>query len=317
MLPILIWIGVFILSIAVLVKSSDFFTEQAEKIGVALKMPPFIVGILIVSVGTSLPELVSSIIAVINNNPEIVAGNVMGSNIANILLVLAIAAIAGKKLVIHHPIQKDLPFLIGSAFLLAITCYDGLFTLPEAILSIVSIIIYFRYLYKRNKIEEKQIKLEVKEHVQKERIKLLSWLKLIASGFFIYLGAQFTIESVINISNFLNIGTEIIAVTAVAIGTSLPELAVSISAAKKNNPGIAIGNVLGSNIFNSLAVMGIPALISPLVVTQSIIAFTIPIMVISSILFYFITTQKEVNRWEGAFLLVFYIFFIGKLFGFF
>jgi cation:H+ antiporter len=123
------------------------------------------------------------------------------------------------------------------------------------------------------------------------------------------------VESVINLSEILNLGKEIIAVSAVAFGTSVPELAVSLTALRKGKPEIAVGNVLGSNIFNTFVVMGVPAFFGALIIPSSILTFGLPIMLMATLLFFFITQAKVITKWEGYMLLLFYVFFIGKLFG--
>lgn len=136
----------FIVSLAVLLKSSDVFTDAAEKIGLSLGLPSFIVGVTIVSIGTSMPEIISSIFAVLEDSPEIVAGNVVGSNIANIFLVVAAAAIIGRKLTVTYEIvHVGLPFLVGTAFLLAAGCWDGVYTLFEALVSLSALALYLSY----------------------------------------------------------------------------------------------------------------------------------------------------------------------------
>ena len=312
MLPLLIWIIVFVASLFCLIKSSDYFTDSAEKIGLYLGLPAFIVGVTIVAIGTSLPELASSIFAVLGNSSEIVVGNVVGSNITNIFLVLGITGIIGKKLkVTYELIHVDLPLLVGSAFLLAITVWDGIFTWPEALVCIGCFILYSVYIIKTQKKQET---------TKPKKPRKLDWKTigiLIISAFFIYLGAKYTIESVIRLSEIFNIGTEIIAISAVALGTSLPELMVSITAAKKGKQEMAVGNILGSNIFNTLAVMGIPALIGVLIIPKSILTFGLPIMLIATLLYFFITQDREITNWEGWLLLIFYILFIAKLFNLF
>tara|TARA_Y100000310_G_scaffold70474_1_gene66145 strand:- start:6186 stop:7145 length:960 start_codon:yes stop_codon:yes gene_type:complete len=310
-------IAIFIVSLFVLIKSSDYFTDSAEKIGVRLGLPAFIVGVTIVAVGTSLPELISSIFAVLKNSSEIVVGNVVGSNIANIFLILGITAIIGKKIkVTYELIHVDLPILIGSAFLFAVMIWDGVFSLPEALLSIAGIVLYFSYTINTERVhKDKEIKKEMKGELKLKNHILKSWGVLIVSTVFIYIGAKYTIESVIGLSSALNIGTEIIAVTAVALGTSLPELAVSITAAKKGKPEMAVGNILGSNIFNTFAVMGIPAVIGTLIIPSSILTFGLPVMVIASLLYFFMTQDRRITRWEGYLLLMFYVFFVGKVVG--
>jgi len=321
-MDIAIWIGVFVLSLAILIKASDWFTDSAEKIGYAFKIPAFIVGVTIVALGTSLPELVSSIIAVMNGSSEIVAGNVIGSNIANILLVLAVAAIFAKKLKIYFElIHVDLPLLMGTSFLLALTVWDGRFTWMEGILMLALFIVYLVYtIHSEDKNEDKEIGKEVKREKGKGKREKITWktiVLLVISCGLIYVGAKYTIESVIKLSEIFNIAKDLIAVTAVALGTSLPELVVSITAAKRGNAEMAVGNVLGSNIFNATLVMAIPSFIGTLVVSPVILMFSLPIMLIVTLLYFFITQDKEITRWEGWMLLIFYVFFIGKVFSLF
>jgi cation:H+ antiporter len=320
MLPLVVWITVFVVSLFVLIKASDYFTDSAEKLGLYFGLPDFIVGVTIVAIGTSLPELVSSIFAVLKGSSEIVVGNVVGSNIANIFLILGIAAVMGRKIkVAYELIHVDLPLLIGSAFLLAVTIWDGVFTLPEALLCLSGLVLYFLYtIYTEKKHEDVEIKKEMGDLLKKRRE--LEWetlVVIVVSTFLIYLGAKYTIESVIKLSEILNIGKEIIAISAVALGTSLPELIVTVSVARKGKPEMAVGNVLGSNIFNAFAVMGIPALIGTLIIPHSILAFGLPMMLIATLLYFFMTQDKEITNWEGWLLIIFYVFFIGKLFNLF
>ncbi|MCD4759634.1 sodium:calcium antiporter, partial [archaeon] len=176
------------------------------------------------------------------------------------------------------------------------------------------------YIFSTIKLEKEDIK--VKKEVEKQikehkKLGKKVWGILALSALLIYLGARYTIESVINISDMLNIGKEIIAISAVALGTSLPELFVSIKAAKKGKADMAIGNLLGSNIFNTLAVMGIPALIGKLIIPTSMITFGLPIMLLATLIYFFTIQDQEVTRWEGWMLIIFYILFIGKLFNLF
>ncbi|NIA01747.1 MAG: sodium:calcium antiporter, partial [Nitrospirae bacterium] len=138
---------------------------------------------------------------------------------------------------------------------------------------------------------------------------------LLISGIALYFSADWLIHSVVKLSEVFNVGTEIIAVSAIAVGTSLPELVVSIVAVKKGKVDIAIGNVTGSNIFNALGVMGIPALFGTLTIPSGIIAFTIPALLLTTILYLFVTMDKQVSQWEGITLLVLYIAFMGKILG--
>lgn len=316
MVNLAIWIPVFIVSIAILIKASEYFTKSAEQIGLSFGLPQFIIGVTIVAIGTSLPEIISSIFAVLRNSSEIVIGNVVGSNIANIFLVLGVAVLINKKLVLkYNIIHIDLPLLLGSTFLLVLTTMDGIFNIYEGILCLCGFFVYILHAITAEK-EIKKITGKKKQQLNKKRVKLRikSIIVLIISGFFIYIGAKYSIESVIALSELLTIGKEAIAASAVAIGTSLPEMIVSITAARKGNPEIAIGNILGSNIFNVLAVMGIPVFIGPLHIPQNMITFGLPMLIIATFLFIFMSWDREIKRFEGCFLLIFYALFIGKLF---
>jgi len=316
MLDLTIWIIIFIASLYTLIKASDYFTDAAEKIGLFLKVPAFIVGVTIVAIGTSLPELVSSIFAVLRNSSEIVVGNVIGSNIANIFLVFGVAAILGKKLKVEYGlINVDLPMLFGSTVLFSIAIWDGVFTIGEAVLSLSLLGVYIAYTISTKK-SDKEIKKEIKKRNKVKKPKGLDkkvWWALGVSSIFIMLGAKYCIESVVQLSSMLGIAKEIIAVSVVALGTSLPELFVSFTAAKKGNPEMAIGNVLGSNIFNTLAVMGIPAFVGTLIIPRSILTFSLPVMIFATLTYFFTTQDREVTRWEGFMLVILYILFIGKL----
>lgn len=317
-MQIALWIGVFIASLAALIYAADKFTETAEKVGLFFKIPPFIIGVTIVALGTSLPEIATSISAVISGKPDMVIGNVVGSNIANILLVLAIAAIVAKKLKVDKDIIKiDLPILLGSTILLVLTTLDGKFTYVDGSLLFLALITYVVYnITTGRKIDDgiDELKKEEKKEEKKERIELKYPIILLVSGLIIAVAANFTITSVIELSAIFKIGEEIIALTAIAIGTSLPELATSVAAARRGNAGIAIGNITGSNIFNALGVMAIPSFFGDLSIPTSMITFSIPALLSITILYVFVTMDKEISQWEGITLLLLYFAFIGKTF---
>lgn len=313
MTPVFIWIIVFVISLYVLIRASDYFTGAAAKIGLSFGIPDFIIGVTIVAIGTSLPEIVSSVIAVVRDSSEMVVGNVIGSNIANIFLVLGIAAVIGRKMKITYDlVHIDLPLLMGSAFLLAMTIVDGEFTLLEALLCMSGLIVYLLHAIS---VKKKRTGVKAQEPPKLAgELRAKTFVVLVLSGAFIFIGAKYMVESVIQLSVLLHLGTEVIAASAVALGTSLPELMVTISAARKGMPEIAIGNVLGSNIFNALAVMGIPGLLGTLVIPHNILLFGLPMMIIATLLFFFMGQDKEITQWEGWLLLLFYVFFIIKLF---
>lgn len=308
---------VFVISALILAKSADYFTDAAAKIGRALGMPLFIIGVTVVAMGTSLPEFVSSIIAVTKGASEIVAGNIIGANIANIFFILGIIVILGRKVKIDYDIiSVDLPFLLGSALLLIFAIWDREFTWAEGALFLVGIVVYLAYtVYAEKNPKDRRIEKQIKKNGKGKKIEPHTILKFIGGGIGIYVGANSLIDSVMQLADILGIGTGIIAMTAVALSTTLPELFVSITAVRKGKPELAIGNILGSNIFNSLGIMGAASLFGAISVPASVLAFGVPMLLAGTLLFIFITEDREITSWEGWLLLIFYTFFLGKTLG--
>lgn len=314
-----------------MVKGADWFLSGAERIGLAAGLSPFIVGVTIVAAGTSLPELISSLFALGQGATEIVAANAIGSNIANILLIIGISSLIGKKLIIDKDlINLDLPLLATTTGLFLAVAWDKSITRPEAIILVLAYVIYFLYtlFYKESSaITEDDLALESKktEHAlekldstsQKQTITFKEIAFLILGALGLIFGAQYLIESVINLSAIWSIAPGVIAITAIAFGTSLPELLVSGLAAYRGKTEVAIGNVLGSNVFNLLLVVGIPGIIQPLTLDTQTFTLGLPFLIISTVLFIFAGISRKIHLWEGSLFLLIYILFIGKLFGFF
>jgi len=297
---ILFWIILLIASLAILVKSADYFVEAAEKIGIHIGLSPFVVGVTIVAIGTSLPELASSIAAVLQGSTEFVIGNVVGSNITNILLVFGLVAFFGKSFRLKGVGKVDLPFFLISIVILLLFSLSGTFGLYGAVVSLVGIGIY---LY---------IKLNKKaRNIKKDLIAdYKDWIVLAVTSAFIWLGSKYTVFSVIELSNQLGLGAEVLSATVVALGTSLPELMVSIISLRRSQFQIAAGNILGSNIFNTFAVMGIPALFTSIIIPRSIFVLGFPIMFLASLFFYMIIRRGHVERMHGVILLAAYVAFV-------
>jgi cation:H+ antiporter len=308
-LPTILWIGVFIGALALLVFSADRFVVYGEKVGLALDLPPLIIGVIILGFGTSLPELMSSIMGVLAGETQIVAGNVFGSNVTNIFLIAGLAGIlgSGKEMKIDI-LTGEAAFLVGSLAIVTFSSFDGVFTWREGILALGLLVLYL--------IQSMKSEVEHLEEEEKPQLKWFHWLFLLASPVGIFYGADYTIQAVLAISSKISwLSPEIVAVTAVALGTSLPEVMVTIQSAGKGKSEIAMGNILGSNIFNLLAVMGIPSLVSNLEVPESLLSFTLPLLGVASFALLFILMDKKLTKYEGALLLIFYVFFLGKNYG--
>ncbi len=307
----LLWSGVFLVSLGALVKASDWFVDGAERIGIALGIPSFIVGVTIVAVGTSLPELASSISGVLLGSSEIVVGNVVGSNITNILLVMGLVAVFGKgKVEIKRDIMDvDIPMLVASSMLLGFLIMDLTLTYLDAVILLAGLVIFFAYTFTKS--DEVS---DVDELFEKQKVEFKTIALVIGSGALIYFSANYTVDSIQHISDLLGIGTGVIALSLVALGTSLPEVLVSVSAARKGNNEIAFGNVIGSNIFNAFGVMSIPRFFGTVEISSAVSNFSLPMMIAATILFTIICLLRKISRFEGMILLLFYGVFLVGLF---
>lgn len=296
-------------SLAVLVKSSDWFVEAAEKIGLSFGISPFIVGVTIVAFGTSLPELASSIAAVLAEESVIVIGNVVGSNIANFCLVLGLVAVISKNIDIEKRVMEiDVPILFASAFLLWFIARDAQIVWWEGLIMLGGLIVFLFNSFKPSAPDA------LDEGAEKPAgVRPLTYLKLLAGGVLVWLSAVTVVNAIQFLSAYAGISPDIIAVTLVAVGTSLPEVVVSIAAARRGNAGMAVGNVLGSNIFNTLAVIGIPALINPLLIPATALEFSLPFMLVITALFAVICVTSKISRWEGWFFLLLYLYFMCEM----
>lgn len=316
-----IWILVFLVSLAVLIKSADWFTESAERIGQAMQISPFVIGVTIVSVGTSLPELATGILAIFRGDTTIAIANAVGSNIANILLIAGLAAIVASTLkVTRSLIDIDLPLLLGITFLAIIMMMDGNIVWQEGAMLLAFYVIYSIYTVRSS---EKQDKIplvnwfRLKRRVTKFKVPwpALGWLGLGVVG--VYFGADWTVKSTLKIAELLSINSSAIVMSALAIGTSLPELVVSATAAFKGQFEVALGNVFGSNIFNLLVVVGLPSLFTALTVDRPTLMIGLPIMLAATVLYVFSGISQRLHKWEGFIYLFIYAIFLVKLFDIF
>ena len=302
---------IFVCSLAILVKGADFFIESAKKIGIKMGASPFVVGVLIVGLGTSLPELASSIVAVIKDETTIVVANVVGSNITNILLVVGILALLSKKITIRRDLLKsELPlFVIATTHFLFII-HDGVVTRLESLLLLGTFSAYLWYIIKEPPSDLEVIEEKPKE-IKNQNLKLAAFLVLGLIGLIV--GAHFTVFSAIEMASLIGIPISIIAILGIALGTSLPELTVSLKAIKTGEADLAIGNIFGSNAINMLLVAGIPAFITNLYVDDVIMTIGLPILVAASVIFFAHGLSRRLMRWEGVMLLLFFAFFVVQL----
>ncbi len=319
----LFWIVALIFSLALLVKSADLFSAAAEKIGLAFGLSSFIVGATIVSVGSSLPEIATAIITVLSDDSALNAfavDTIIGSNIANCLLVGGISAIAVGTLKIKEQlIDIDLPFFFMSSAIFMLFIMDGSFTWQEGIVSIVFLAIFVLYtVFNSGNDVDEEVSSTKKDNKDKKRLSLMTPFFLLCVGATgIYFGADWTITSVKEVAVIFGIPTSIVTMIVVAIGTSLPELIISVQAALRGKHSIALGNIFGSNTFNALAVSGVPSFFGVLTVSDVAMKVGMPLFVVSTLAFIFTTSDDKIQKWEGYALIVLYCVFVGKLVGFF
>lgn len=306
-------IAILFAALFALVRGADLFVEGAKRIGIALGMSSFAVGVLIVGLGTSLPELASSLAAVMADSTEIVVANVVGSNITNVLLIVGVLGVIGGPVVIDKDLLKtELPIFFISTVHFVFSVYDGVIDRVESLLLFGTFAAYMWYLFSPH--NQAKDEMEVKNGDKKITIKHIVFVFFGVVA--VLIGAHFTVQSAVEIATGLAIPIGLISIAAIAIGTSLPELFVSIQAARSGETELAIGNIFGSNAFNILLVIGIPGLLAPLVAGEVVMHLGLGILVAASMILFINGLAKQVQRWEGVMMLIFFAFFLVKLIAF-
>lgn len=276
---------------------------------------PLLSGLLIVGFGTSAPEMAVSVKASLNGNPDIAVGNVVGSNIANVLLVLGLCATILPLSVSRLALRRDALSVIVASVIFIPLVQSGLLSRPGALLLLLLLILYFAWTYISEKKSISSIDsvyaTEAEEVNVIPRAKTWSALAVLTGFLFLIFGSQVFLIGAVGIAESMGLSEILIGLTLVAIGTSLPELTMSVIAALRGHADVAIGNVLGSNIFNLLGILGVSALLQPLRVSERVLQFDQWVMLgVALLLFVFLYTGKRLSRMEGAFLLTGYITYI-------
>jgi cation:H+ antiporter len=306
------WFLVLAVSLTILVKSADYFVRFAEILGKNFNIPNFIIGATLVALGTSLPELAVSILSILKNEPENITGTVLGSNIGNVFFILGIAMSISSFSIRFKEHQIEYLLLILSSVLAAYFLWDLHFSVIEAIICLLILIIYLIYVIKYSKNTNN------KENVDAIKVNL-DWKKyslFIVSIAGIWIGAKLTTDAITAISQQINIGNEIISQTLVALGTSLPELAVTFAAVRSKQFGIVLGNIIGSNIFNILGIFSIPTLIGAfsdndfLLKSNNLHLLSIPLMLLSTLLVLIASFFKKTPKAVGILFILIYLFYV-------
>lgn len=318
-------LGGLLVSLAVLIVGAERFTHCAEKIGIALGMPGFAIGVLIISLGTSLPELISSVFAVTKGASTIVAGSVVGSNVTNTLLVLGVASLFHKGTYLKMDlIHIDIPILLSTTLLFIFMCYDGNYSWTDGVFSLVGAGLYIWSTLKREPEGAEAAMEEAMEDglevhsAEAESVKPLTYLILVASSVMLYFGGEWTVEFINEAAVKFDIDQGVVAGTAISLAASLPELLISARFAAKGKLDVAIGNIVGASIFNCLVVMGLASFFGPsghLEIAQETIRHGLPMMIASVLIFIFVTLDKRVAKAEGVLFLMLYVYYVGDLIG--
>lgn len=301
----LLSIALLIIGFVLLIRGADFFVDGASALANRMCIPPIIIGLTVVAMGTSAPEAAVSISSAMAGSNAIAIGNVLGSNIANILLILGLTAYITTLNVQKNTIQYEMPFMIAITFLLGFMGWNfGHISQASAAILLVIFAIFLGYLYiisKHNTCDVAEIK-----NLSSVKIVLYILLGLVA----LVIGSKLTVDSACEIARFVGISERVIGLTIVAIGTSLPELVTSAIAAKKGESDIAIGNIVGSNIFNILFVLGIAGIILPIPFSQEFIFDSIIAILAAVLLLMFTFRNKKMGKKTGILFILIYIAYL-------
>ncbi len=308
----------FIIGFALLIKGADLLVDGASSIAKRLKISAIVIGLTIVAFGTSTPELIVNIMASASGNTDIAIGNILGSNIANILLILGISAIIYPLATKRNTVWKEIPLSLLAAIIVGVmandmlidsTSFSGL-TRIDGIVLIAFFIIFLYYTFGIAKVSGEAVDAEIKQH---SYFKSIIYIMIGLIG--LTVGGKWIVDGAIKIAELFDVSQSLIGLTIVAVGTSLPELATSAIAAYKKQPDIAIGNIVGSNIFNIFWILGVSSIIRPLPFSVSSRPDILMTIFASLLLFLimFIGKKHTVERWQGALMIAIYIGYISFL----
>ncbi|MDP1607096.1 MAG: calcium/sodium antiporter [Rhodocyclaceae bacterium] len=313
-------IALFVLGLVLLVAGAESLVRGASRLASRLGISPLVIGLTVVAFGTSAPELAVSVQAGLAGQSDIAVGNVVGSNIVNVLFILGLAALIVPLVVSQQLVRIDVPLLIGASVLFLLMSLDGRIGLFDGLLLFAGIVGYILFALRQSRKESAQIEAEYAQEFGgggKPTGALPLQIALIVAGLaMLVLGSHWLVGGAVAFARHFGVSELIIGLTIVAIGTSLPELATSVVAALRGERDIAVGNVVGSGIFNLLAIAGIAALVTPdgLTVAPALIRFDIPIMIVAAFACLPIFAKGHlIPRWQGALFIAYYTAYVAYL----
>jgi cation:H+ antiporter len=309
-----------VLGLVLLVVAAELLVRGSSRLGLRFGLSPLVVGLTIVAFGTSSPELAVSIGAGLLGQSDIAVGNIVGSNIFNVLVVLGVSALITPLVVQQQLVRFDVPLALGVSLIFLLMALDGSIGLLDGLVLTAGIVIYTVFAIRQSRQESAAIDDEYSQEFAAaggllDRLPM-QLLAIVAGLLLLVLGAHWLVESAVAIARSLGVSEVVIALTIIAAGTSLPELATSIVAALRGERDIAVGNVIGSGLFNLLAIGGIAALVTPggLSVAPSMLSFDLPIMVaVALACLPIFAAGHQISRWEGALFFAYYIAYLTYL----
>ena len=305
-------ISLLFFGLIVLIIGGNLLLKSAVSISLKFGIPKLLIGMTVVSLATSAPELIVSIKSALKGSPDLAISNVLGSNIANLGLVLAVTILFSPINISKSVYKKEWPIMMFSALYFLIVILDGTITKIEGVILVCFLIMTISALIKFRDKSEIELEIENEDSIVK------SLITLIFGGVFLFYGSEWFIDGAISLANSFGISERIIGITVVSVGTSIPELVTSLVAVFNKEKSISLGNLLGSNIFNVFAVLGLTSLVTPLsVVDNNIISFDIYIMLFFAALvlpLIFFPKKYVLGRKEGLIILVFYSLYVVNLF---
>ncbi len=336
----LFYLLVLLVGLGLLVKASDSLIESAGRLARILGVSELIVGLTIVAIGTSIPELASSVLASLHGSGDLVIGNVIGSNVANIGFVLAISLLFAPLAIDKQVMKRDALFLLFASLALVFVLFGNVVSRLEGIFLLLLFIAYFTFLFRTKKYYREQygfpdflnyflrseylreltessaaIISDMGQKIVVDKRVLRELLLVFAYSIGVIVGAELLVTSALKLSSTFNINASFIGITIIAMGTSLPELSVSISAIKRNKGGILIGNIIGSGITNIFLVVGLSAIVSELSIAS--ILFRTALIALAFIIFFIVMLfyKKSLDRLDAFVLLALYAIFIAQAYG--
>ncbi len=302
-----------VVGIALVLWGADRLTDGAVAVAEKMKMPQIVIGLTIVAMGTSMPEFCVSFISALKGTSDLAVGNIVGSNIFNALLIVGVSALVAPMTIMETTVKKDIPFALVASVLLLIMCLDGDISRLDAGILFVMFLIFMYMTLKGAKKQGADAEEAIEGEGKKPMATWLSVVWILVGLLCLIGGSNLFVEGATAVATNLGVSEAVIGLTIVAGGTSLPELATSVVSACKGNSGIAIGNALGSNVFNILAILGITGMITPMTL-KGITYIDLSMLIISiMIVWLFSFTKYKIERWEGAVLTAVFVGYIYSL----